>query len=193
MGRCSRSVIALVVAGGSYARAEPPASVRAQATGTTVVSFQDTFGYAIDIARIRGVSVAIGTGYEAAGFNTVPAVVPRMIAGANLGGTRVTAQLAYGAGLVDDERYGDAQLVALRPVSGPLAVGAGSRVRVDLQHEDIEPVGERAWQLDAGPTATVALGQVTITALAGMSAWRWHQLPGDRVGAIAQIGIVSTF
>jgi len=202
MGRCRRYVIAIVAASTSaYADPAESLTVQAQTPRTaelcalcgSVVASHPTFGYAIDVARLHGVTIALGSDYEATGFNTVPAVAPRILAGTAIAGMNVSAQLAYGVGLADDERYGDAQLAAFRPFAHGIAAGASSRLRLDLQHQDAEPVGERAWQLDAGPAASAAWGPVTVGALVGVSAWRWHQVPGDRVGALAEVGIVSTF
>jgi hypothetical protein len=212
MGRRARSLAlaaGLVAALAAVAGAEPsltatyvePAApaggriaLRAGVAGSALALLdQPSFGVTVGVVHSRALDVALATDYEPIGFNMVPALVPRLIVGTRVAAMHVQAQLAYGQGLADGERYGDAQLTALHPLGGGLAAGAGSRLRLDLQHDAVEPVGERAWDVDAGPMASLAVGRVTVAAMGGVTAWQEHTAPSERVGAIAELGLASSF
>ncbi len=167
-------------------------ALRAGLTSDALVShLHPDLGITVDVLRGR-LDLAVGADYQSTGFNMVPAIVPRVTAATTLGATRLAAQLAYGAGLQQGERYGDAQLTILRPVARRIAAGLGTRLRLDLQSDPVEPVGERVWDVEAGPTATVALGRVALGAMTGLSAWQEH-VGAPRTGVIAELGVASTF
>lgn len=116
-----------------------------------------------------GLDLAAVLSYQNEGFNLRPAVVPMLVVGTHLGSVVVLANLLYGHGLADDERFGAARLALLQPLTEQLHVGVDSKVELDLELDDDEPEGEPQIILQAGPAATWALGNVAVSAQGGVS------------------------
>lgn len=174
------ALAALALAGALAARpacADPPIGVT-QRTDTT---------------PLRGVDVALGSEYEPGSFNLVPELVTHVAAAITIAHTRIAAQVAYGHGITDDERFGDARLSALHPITHALAAGLDARATLDLEIDNSEPPGEEEWNLRAGPAATLALGPVTAGALVGASAVKLRAEAAGHAGAVAEVGLTARF
>ena len=140
----------------------------------------------------QGLELSVFGGWERQGFNGVPAITGRIAAGHHIGSTYVAASTAMGFGYNDNERYGEVTLSGLGPVTRHLYAGLDARGRLDLQH-DTDPSTEDAWDLQAGPVASLAAGPVAVTALAGVSARRQHTVARDEVGALTMLGLGAVF
>jgi hypothetical protein len=151
----------------------------------------------VDILRQRadgsGLDLAAAVGYEALGFNTTPAITARLAVSRLLGSTRLLANVAYGVGTAEGERFGDLRLAGLRRVTRDLHVGLDSRFRVDLERDNDEPAGEPDWEVDAGPVATYALGRFVVSASAGATALKYRLVPGQHLGLISLLGAGTVF
>lgn len=141
----------------------------------------------------HGIDLALGTGYEALGFNLTPAVVARVALGRALGATTLVANLGYGQGLEADERYGDARFAAMLRVATDLQLGLDSRFRVDLERDDDEPADEPDWELAAGPIATWSYERWFVTAAGGVSSFALRLDPRVRIGPSASLGVGTVF
>lgn len=106
MGRRGRSLIALALAA-APARAEPPIGVRSQTVTRSDAQVQ----------------VGASTATQASGWSYVPEIVTSVAASARLLDVTLTAQLSYGHGITDDERFGAARLSAMHGVTGRVAAG----------------------------------------------------------------------
>jgi hypothetical protein len=140
----------------------------------------------------QGVDVAVVGGWQHQGFNGVPEAIGRVAIGRHVGGVYVVGSTAAGFGYGDSERFGELTLAGIGEVMPHLYAGVDARGDMDLQHET-DPGTEDAWAVQAGPLATYIAGPVAITAVTGVSALRMHQSPGDKVGALAMLGVGSSF
>ena len=127
------------------------------------------------------------------GIGVVDLRTLRLVRTIALGHTHVAAQVAYGHGITDDERFGDVRLSALHPVAHGLSAGLDARATLDLEIDNSEPPGEEEWNLRAGPAATLALGPVTAGALVGASAVKLRAEAAGRAGAVAEVGLTARF
>jgi hypothetical protein len=140
----------------------------------------------------RGVDLSIVGGWQHQGFNGVAEAIGRVAIGKHVGGVYLLGSTAMGFGYNDTERFGELTLAGIAEVMPHLYAGVDARGDMDLQHET-DPGTEDAWAVQAGPVATYVAGPVAVTAVAGVSALRMHQSPEDQVGALAMLGIGSSF
>jgi hypothetical protein len=157
--------------------------------------FRPEAGLRIDALRqeSHGVDLAVLGVYEAKGFNTVRAVTARLAVSRTFGDTRLVANLGYGFGLEEGERYGDFRAAGLHRLTQHLQVGIDSRFRVDLERDSDEPVGEPDWELLTGPLATYSFDRFVINASAGMSALKLRLIDTKHIGAIGTLGLGAVF
>jgi hypothetical protein len=141
----------------------------------------------------HGVDVAAAVGYEAQGFNLTPAVVARAAVGRTLDHTRLTANIGYGAGTRDGERYGDLRFAAMQRIARDVHLGLDSRFRIDLDRDSDEPAGEPDWEANAGPVAAVSLGRFVLTGGAGASAVKYRLVSTRGVGLYGLMGLGAVF
>jgi hypothetical protein len=150
-------------------------------------------GALVDVLRQRavGIDLAVGAAYSPLGWNGVPGVIGRVAIGRTFGSTRVVTNAAVGAGV--GERYGDVRFATLRALGTRVAAGVDARVRFELDRDRDEKSPGRAWDAEAGPTVSYAIGRYAVTAIAGISASKLRFVDGSRVGAIATLGVASVF
>ena len=103
------------------------------------------------------------------GFNLKPALEALAAVGRQVGRTTLVANVAFGQGLEEGERYGDVRLAALHRIGRVVHAGLDARARFDLELEFPEPAGEPELELQAGPVLTVPIGRVAVTAYGGLS------------------------
>jgi hypothetical protein len=158
-------------------------------------SLRPSAGVVIDVLReaSSGVDLAVGSEYEATGWNRVPAVVARAAIARTMGKTRLIGNVALGVGLTDDELYGDVRAAALRAFGAGIFAGLDARARLDLERDDDEPDGEPDWDVQAGPVITYVIGRVAISAAAGLSAWKLRAGGPTRAGALGALGFGAWF
>jgi hypothetical protein len=109
---------------------------------------------------VHGVDGALAVSYRAEGFNLKPAVEALAAVGRQVGRTNLLANVAFGQGLEEGERYGDVRLAALRRLGSAVYAGLDARGRFDLELEFPEPAGEPEMELQAGPVLTVPIGRL---------------------------------
>jgi hypothetical protein len=150
-------------------------------------------GALVDVLRQRaaGIDLAVGAAYSPLAWNGVPGVIGRVAIGHTCGSTRVVTNAAVGAGA--GERYGDIRVATLRALGVRVAAGVDARVRFELDRDRDEKSPGRAWDAEAGPTASYALGRYAVTAIVGISASKLRFVDASRVGAIATLGVASVF
>lgn len=168
-------------AGGSYL--EPTGKIR------------PLFGAKLDALRqeVHGIDMALASGYEPYGFNTVPAVATQLALGRSFGGMRLLANVGYGFGLEEGEHYGDVRLAALYGIGKRFRVGLDSRARVDLERDTQEPEGEPDWEVVAGPLATVTAGPFAASGGFGVSAIRRRFETSTTTGPLAYLSLSAVF
>lgn len=152
-------------------------------------------GLRIDALRRErhGVDLAMFGAYEARGFNTVSALTTRVAISRAWSATRVTANVGYGFGRADGERYGDLRLAVLQRVLRHVHLGLDSRARADLERDADEPAGEPDWEIVAGPLLAVSIDSFVLTATGGYSRLVYRLVPGAHVGALASLGVGTVF
>jgi hypothetical protein len=141
----------------------------------------------------NGVDLAFAGGYESRGFNEVPALAGTLALGRSLGRLQLLANVGYARGLEDAEQYGSAGLAGIYQASQQLQLGVDSRLRIDLERDEDEPPGERAWELLAGPTVTFTLGSFALIGGTGLAVNELRLQPGLNVGAIGYRGVGAAF
>ena len=139
-----------------------------------------------------GFDLAAGLAYLDEGFNLRPAVVPSLAASAHLGSVLLLGNVAYGHGLADEERFGALRLAALQPLSQALRIGLDSALELDLELDEDEPEGEPQVVLQGGPIATLALGNVALSAQGGVSLVQLR-FESARLGGLALVGAGGAF
>jgi len=154
-----------------------------------------TFGLTIDALRQprAGVDLALGAAYATEGFNQVPALVVHAAVARHLGTATLLANVEYGAGLEQGERYGAAGLGAIDRLSASWYAGVTSQAHLDLELDASEPAEERAWDVQGGPIVSYALGPVVLSAMTGVAAWQLRLHPDAHIGAIGMLGAGAVF
>jgi hypothetical protein len=149
----------------------------------------------VDVLRqeLHGVDVAAVAGYEAQGFNLIPAVVARAAIGRTLDRTRVTANVGYGIGTRAGERFGDLRMAAMQRLPRDLHLGLDSRFRIDLERDADEPAGEPEWELAAGPMVALPMGRFVLSAAGGATAIKVRLAPERHVGVYGLMGLGAVF
>jgi hypothetical protein len=141
----------------------------------------------------HGVDGAVALSYRAEGFNLRPAVEALAAVGRQIGRTSLLANVAYGQGLEQGERYGDVRLAALRRLGSAVYAGLDARARFDLELEFPEPSGEPELELQAGPVLTVPVGRLAFTAYGGLSVVRFREGEAPLTGATGGLNVGSVF
>lgn len=161
----------------------------------TTEGFGLRFGGKLDALRqeTSGVDLAIVGGYEATGFNEVPAVGGQVALGRTEGRLVLLANVGYARGLEEAEQYASAGAAAHYRVTPDVLLGVDSRFRIDIERDADEPPGEREWDLLAGPQVTIAIGPVALSGGAGLSAQRLRLETDTKVGALGQLGVGAAF
>jgi hypothetical protein len=143
--------------------------------------------------RAHGLDGAVSLAYRAEGFNLKPALEALAAVGRQIGRTTLVANLAYGQGLEEGERYGDARVAALHRIGRAVYAGLDARARADLELELPEPAGEPELELQAGPVLTVPIGHVAVTAYGGLSVVKLREGEQNLVGAAGGLNVASVF
>jgi hypothetical protein len=174
-----------------------PLSLRAGAayagpTGT----FRPSVALTVQALRqsAHGVDLSVYAGYQAQGFNLVPAASVMVAVSRTMGRLTLLGNVGYGYGTEAGEQYGEAHLAGMVRATDNLHVGLDARARVDLERDADEPENEPDWDLVAGPVATWTVGHFALTATGGLSAIRFRN--GDApvaLGAIGQLLVGSSF
>jgi len=168
-------------AGGSYAAGD--------------TSFRPVAGLRVDALRQErhGVDLAVLGAYEAKGFNMVGAVTAHVAVARAFGDTRLMGNAGYGFGLDGTERYGDFRVAGLHRLTSNLHVGLDSRLRVDLERDNNEPVGEPERDLVVGPVGTYSFGRYVVSTSVGVSSLKLRLVEGTRTGAVGALGFGAVF
>lgn len=142
----------------------------------------------------HGVDFSVYGGYQAQGFNTVPAAHLMLAVGRTVGRVSLLANVGYGYGPDEGEHYGEVHLAGLVRVFPSLHIGLDARARLDLERDGDEPENEPDWDLVAGPMVTWSVGHFAVSASGGLAAikFRNSEVPSS-VGAIAQLLLGSAF
>ena len=142
----------------------------------------------------HGVDLSLYGGYQAQGFNTVPAANVTLAIGRTVGRVSLIANVGYGYGLDEGEHYGEVRLASLVRALPDLRVGLDARARIDLERDADEPENEPDWDLTVGPMVTWTVGHFAVSASGGLSAIRYRlsETPAT-VGAIGQLLLGSAF
>jgi hypothetical protein len=141
----------------------------------------------------QGVDLAVAGGYESRGFNEVPSLAATVALGRSVGKLQLLANVGYARGLQDAEQYGSAGVAGIYQVASQVQLGLDSRFRIDLERDDDEPLGEREWELLAGPTLSVSAGSFAVIAGGGMAANRLRLEPGMNLGVLGYLGLGAAF
>jgi hypothetical protein len=141
----------------------------------------------------HGLDGAVSLSYRAEGFNLKPALEALAAVGRQVGRTTLVANLAFGQGLEEGERYGDVRLAALHRIGRAVHAGLDARARADLELDFPEPAGEPELELQAGPVLTVPIGRVAVTAYGGLSVVRFREGEESLVGATGGLNVGSVF
>ena len=197
----SRGVVTL--GGGYEAGATGHATVEARLTDRLGVrgggrfagdAWRPELALAVDVLRdAAGFDVAVLGGYEAAGFNTTPAVTARLAAARRFGETLIASNAVVGVGTEEGERYGGAQLGGVRRIAPRVHAGVDARFRIDLERDADEPIGEPDWELVAGPVASYAVGRYALGATAGVSARKLRHVAESELGAVGILSVAAAF
>ena len=141
----------------------------------------------------QGIDLAFAGGYESRGFNEVPALAGTVALGRSLGKLQLLANVGYAHGVQDTEQYGSAGVAGIYQVASQVQLGLDSRLRIDLERDDNEPAGERAWELLAGPTLSVSAGSFAVIAGGGIAANQLRLEPGTNLGVLGYLGLGAAF
>jgi hypothetical protein len=124
------------------------------------------------------------------GFNLVPAAELRALVGRRFGDTSLYMNVAYTQGLERDERYVELRMAAQQQFwDRRVFAGVDSRLRVDAERDNDEPVHEAEADLMAGPVVGITVGSVAVSGFGGVSAVRYRDQSPSRVGAFAGMGV----
>lgn len=141
----------------------------------------------------HGVDLTVYAGYQAQGFNTVPAAYSMVAVGRSFGRLSLLANVAYGYGTEAGEQYGELHLAGLVRARPGLLVGLDARARLDLERDADEPDHEPDWDLVAGPMVTWTVGHFAVSASGGLSAIRYRDAAPMSLGAVGQLLVGSAF
>lgn len=213
-GRAARTAYAGVEGGWDGARQSPIFETNVEAPLVGPLSFRAGFalssadGRGADAGRAspsfllkldvlnqatHGISAAVFGGYRAQGFNLVPAVEVGLALSHRTESTLWLSSVAYGQGLQEGERYGDARVAGLLHVRRGIHVGLDARARVDLEWAQSEPAGEAGFDGVAGPIAVWELGRFVLSGQAGMAALASRAGGPTHLGSTARLGIGAGF
>ena len=142
----------------------------------------------------HGVDLSVYGGYQAQGFNTVPAANLVVAVGRTFGRLTLLSNVGYGYGLDEGEHYGELRVAGLVRALPDLHVGLDARARVDLERDADEPENEPDFDVVAGPVVTWTVGHLAVSASGGVSAikYRLAETP-TAVSAIGQLLVGSSF
>jgi hypothetical protein len=139
-----------------------------------------------------GADLTLAVSYQDHGFNLRPEIVSMVLAGTRLGPVSLLANVAYGNGLSDDERYGMVRVAALAPLTERIQIGVDSTASFDLELDADEPLGEPERDIQVAPTATLCLDAAVLSAQAGVSVLELR-FEEPRVGSVVLLGAGGAF
>jgi len=157
-----------------------------------------TAGVRVGILRQErhGIDLGVVALYKQQGFTETTGELEFMVAVARRWSRfALFGNAVYGQGFLSTERDAELRIAALYSFGDRWNLGADARARIDLGDP---PAGSRpaaaeaAFDLVAGPTASVALGPVALLAQAGVHALTFDA-GGTSVGAIALGGVGASF
>ncbi len=141
----------------------------------------------------HGIDGAVFGGYRGEGFNLVPAIEMGFALARRSSHLTLISSVAYGQGLRDGERYGDARVAGLARVHRVVNVGLDARARFDLEIDGDEPAGEAAVDGLAGPMVVLGLGRFALSGQAGVAVIAPRAGGPTHVGATTRVGIGASF
>lgn len=172
-------------------------TLRAVATNTGMSDqLKPNVGLVFDLMRESdyGFDFALAGDYDVEGWSRVPAVGTRALLGTTLGMTRLQANAGFNLGLDRGAHYGDLRLSGLHPVAQALYAGIDTRARLDLASGMADgPSGALAWDVQAGPVISLAVGRFAVSATGGVSAWKGRMSEQSKVGAMGALGVGAAF
>jgi hypothetical protein len=139
-----------------------------------------------------GADLTLALSYQDHGFNLRPEVVGMVLAGTRLGPVSLLANVAYGNGLGNDERYGMVRLAVLGPITENIQLGVDSTATFDLELDADEPLGEPERDIQVAPTATLCFDAAVLSAQAGVSVLELR-FAEPRVGSVVLLGAGGAF
>jgi hypothetical protein len=137
----------------------------------------------------HGLDLQLVAGWDASGTNEVPAAYAEVAAGRTFAGSYLVTLARLDAG-TSNERGLQLGLAGLRPLGalgGALAVGFDSRMRVDLNRDEIQ-MDEAGWALTAGPLVAYAFNRVAVIGALGFAANKPHTTQAQ-LGAFGSLGL----
>jgi hypothetical protein len=140
-----------------------------------------------------GFDLQLAAGFDANGFNEVPAVFARISGGADYRGTYLIAATTFALGTQEGERAAGLGLAGIRDLGGHVYLGFDSQLRVDAERDRMEPDGEATWDLQSGPLASYARGHFAATAAMGLTARQERTASTSDAGAYGTIGVGAVF
>lgn len=141
----------------------------------------------------HGFDLQLAAGFEANGFNEVPAAYARVAGGADYQGTYLVASTTFELGTQDNERAAGLDLAGIRDLGGHVFLGFDGRLRVDLERDQMEPQGEATWDLQSGPLVGFTRGRFAITAAMGLTARQERMATTSDAGAFGTLGAGAVF
>ena len=142
----------------------------------------------------HGIDLSVYGGYQAPGFNTVPAANLVVAVGRTFGRLTLLSNLGYGYGLEEGEHYGELRVAGLVRALPNLHVGLDARGRLDLERDADEPENEPDFDVVAGPVVTWTVGHLAVSASGGASVIKYRLSDAPvTVGAIGQLLVGSSF
>jgi hypothetical protein len=140
----------------------------------------------------QGIDMSVGAFYKPEGFTEGEGEIEAVLAfGRRLGRFDLIGDVVYGQDPEGRERDGELRLAELYMATPRLELGLDSRVRFDLGTEEdkLEAEGGAEYDLVAGPLASYTLGEIAVSAEAGVSVLG---TPDTKVGLLALLGVAGS-
>lgn len=141
----------------------------------------------------NGFDLQLAAGFDANGFNEVPAAYARLSGGADYRGTYLIAATTFELGTQEGERAAGLGLAGIRDLGGHVYLGFDGQLRVDLERDQMEPQGEATWDLQSGPLVSYARGRFAATAAMGLTARQERMATTSDAGAFGTLGVGAVF
>lgn len=143
-----------------------------------------------------GIDGAVGVFYRPEGLTEAEGEIETVISvGRRIGATAIIGNLAYGQDPEGNERDGEVRAAVLRQFGGRFFAGLDGRARFDLGSQTARLVAsnEPTFDLMAGPTASVLVGPVVLSAYGGLSTLKRAGSGATATGGMALAGVGSAF
>ncbi|HMI89992.1 MAG TPA: hypothetical protein VK509_01455 [Polyangiales bacterium] len=140
----------------------------------------------------QGIDMSVGAFYKPEGFTEGEGEIEAVLAfGRRFGRIDLIGDLVYGQDPEGRERDGEVRLAELYMATPRLELGVDSRLRFDLgtEEDQLEAEGGAEYDLVAGPLASYTLGEIALSAEAGISVLG---TPKTQVGLLAMLGVAGS-